>query len=144
MPATTDPLPAARRHPVGLALFALAALAGAVLLWNVDPTQAGSPLPSCPSQWLTGLFCPGCGTTRALHALLHLDFATAMAMNPLLVLSLPFVALLLANHFFTLPGGWRHAARRVGDARAWAVVLITYAIARNLPWDPFTWLAPGV
>ena len=98
MPATTDPLPGFRRHPVGLALLGLAAAAGAVVLWNVDPRQAGSPLPPCPSEWLTGLFCPGCGTTRALHALLHLDFASAMAMNPLLVLSLPFVALLLANH----------------------------------------------
>ena len=143
MPATTDPLPGFRRHPVGLALLGLAAAAGAVVLWNVDPRQAGSPLPPCPSEWLTGLFCPGCGTTRALHALLHLDFASAMAMNPLLVLSLPFVALLLANQLFALPEGWRRLARRFGDARPWAVLLITYAILRNLPWEPFSWLAPG-
>ena len=144
MPATTDPLPTTLRHPLGLALLALAGLAGAVVLWNVDPTQAGSPLPPCPSEWLTGLYCPGCGTTRALHALLHLDLAGALAMNPLLVLSLPFVALLLANQFFALPGAWRTAAGHIGDARPWAVVLITYAVARNLPWEPFSWLAPGV
>ena len=62
---------------------------------------------------------------------------------PLLVLSLPFVALLLANQLFALPQGWRSLARRIGDARPWAVVLITYAILRNLPWEPFSWLAPG-
>lgn len=143
MPAATDPLTGVWRHPVGLALLTLAGLAGAVLLANVDPTQAGSPLPPCPSEWLTGLFCPGCGTTRALHALLHLDLAGALAMNPVLVLSLPFVGLLLANQFLVLPGTWQAAARRVGDARPWAVVLIAYAVARNLPWEPFTWLAPG-
>ena len=109
-----------------------------------NPNAAGSLLPPCPFHWLTGIYCPGCGTTRALHALLHLDIRGAWAMNPLLVLSLPFVALLLANQFFTLPAGWRPIARRIGDARPWAVVLITYAILRNLPWEPFAWLAPGV
>lgn len=143
MPAATEPLPGSLRHPLGLALLGLAVAVTAVLLWNVDPNQAGSPLPPCPSEWLTGLFCPGCGTTRALHALLHLDVRGALAMNPLLVLSLPFVALLLANQFFTLPAGWRPIARRIGDARPWAVVLVTYAVLRNLPWEPFAWLAPG-
>lgn len=141
-PATTDAR-AWLRHPLGLALGGLAAAVAAVVLWNVDPRQAGSPLPPCPSEWLTGLFCPGCGTTRALHALLHGDLAGALAMNPLLVLSLPFVALLLAHQLFVLPGAWQNAARRLGDARPWAIVLLAYAVARNLPWEPFASLAPG-
>lgn len=124
-------------------VLGLLAVAGGVLLWQVDPHQAGNPLPPCPSLWLTGLFCPGCGSTRALHALVHGDLATALAMNPLLVLSLPAVALLALEWLRMLPARLAPLAVRLGNARAWAIVLIAYGIARNLPWPPFSWLAPG-
>ena len=127
------------------ALFGLlaAAAVGAAVLWHVNPNEAGNPLPPCPSLWLTGLFCPGCGTTRALHALLHGDLPGALAMNPLMVLSLPPVAVLLAHELQLLPKSLAPLAKRLGNARAWAVVVIGYAVLRNLPWPPFSWLAPG-
>ena len=37
----------------------------------------------CPLRWLTGLACPGCGMTRALAALLRLNFSAALRMHPL-------------------------------------------------------------
>jgi hypothetical protein len=120
-----------------------AAAAAAALLWVVDPHQAGNPLPPCPSRWLTGLLCPGCGSTRALHALLHGDLSGALAMNPLLVLSLPAVAVLALEWLRMLPTNFASLATRLGNARAWAVVLIAYGVLRNLPWPPFSWLAPG-
>ena len=120
-----------------------AAAVGASVLWHVDPHQAGNPLPPCPSLWLTGLFCPGCGTTRALHALLHGDLPGALAMNPLMVVSLPPVAVLLAQELQLLPRAMAPLAQRLGNARVWAVVLIGYGVLRNLPWPPFSWLAPG-
>lgn len=125
-----------------LGLLATVAV-GAAVLWQFDPHQSGNPLPPCPSLWLTGLFCPGCGTTRALHALLHGDLPGALAMNPLMVLSLPPVAVLLAQALDVLPKPLEPLARRLGHARAWAVVVISYAVLRNLPWPPFSWLAPG-
>lgn len=125
-----------------LGLLAAAAV-GAAVLWHFDPHQAGNPLPPCPSLWLTGLFCPGCGTTRALHALLHGDLPGALAMNPLMVVSLPPVAVLLAHELQLLPKAMAPLARHLGNARVWAVVLIGYGVLRNLPWPPFSWLAPG-
>lgn len=132
-------------NPRGWLLSGLVAAAavGATVLWHFDPHQAGNPLPPCPSLWLTGLFCPGCGTTRALHALLHGDLPGALAMNPLMVLSLPPVAVLLAHELQLLPKSLAPLAKRLGNARAWAVVVIGYAVLRNLPWPPFSWLAPG-
>jgi hypothetical protein len=120
-----------------------AAAAAATVLWQFDPHQAGNPLPPCPSRWLTGLFCPGCGTTRALHALLHGDLPGALAMNPLMVVSLPPVAVLLAQALQLLPPSLEPLARQLGNARIWAVVVIGYGVLRNLPWPPFSWLAPG-
>ncbi len=45
----------------------------------------------CLWKLLTGHECFGCGITRAFHALLHLQFKEALALNPLII----FVASLL-------------------------------------------------
>ena len=39
--------------------------------------------PPCPWHAMTGWPCPGCGSTRAMVLLLHLDLPGALAMNPL-------------------------------------------------------------
>ena len=58
---------------VALAMVALSPLA---------PRFAGA-LPACPWKTLTGVPCPGCGTTRAALALARLDVAAAFAVSPL-------------------------------------------------------------
>jgi len=123
--------------------LACAGIAGTVLLRQLDPSRPGSGLPPCPFHWMTGLYCPGCGATRAMHALAHFDLAGALAMNPFLVLALPVIALLLADFAGWWPGAWRPGQSRLFDARPWAVLVIAFWIARNLPWPPFAWLAPG-
>lgn len=45
---------------------------------------------------ITGYKCPGCGSQRALHAMLNGDVAAAWHYNAMLVASLPLVVLLLA------------------------------------------------
>lgn len=78
-----SPLPSvepARHRPVRLVL-ALGVAVVAAVVWAFDPTSAGF-FPRCPMFVMTGLQCPGCGTTRALHALLHGDVAAAFAFNP--------------------------------------------------------------
>ena len=51
--------------------------------------------PKCPFLLLTGLKCPGCGSQRAIHYLLHLDIYNAIKYNFLLVASLPVIAILV-------------------------------------------------
>ncbi len=123
--------------------FILAFVAVGVVLWYVDPNQVGNPLPPCPSYWLTGLYCPGCGATRALHALLHGDIEKALSMNPVFVLALPIVLLLIFHHATKLPARLIVMANFFSDARPWACLLIGFAVLRNLPWYPFSLLAPG-
>lgn len=131
-----------RRAWPTLALFAAAAMVVVVLL-RVDPNSSNSILPPCPFLSLTGWLCPGCGSTRALHALLHGDLVGALAMNPLLVLMLPVLALLAIN-----AAGWWSPRdtllwRVASSPKFWLCLLLGYWIARNLPWWPFSWLAPG-
>ncbi len=55
-------------------------------------TSLGLATPSCPVHSLTGLDCPGCGTTRALEALSRFDVPAALDHNALLLLALVFGA----------------------------------------------------
>lgn len=50
--------------------------------------------PQCPFLVLTGFRCPGCGSQRAIHSLLHLDIIQAFSYNALLVSSIPIVMIL--------------------------------------------------
>jgi hypothetical protein len=124
--------------PVGA--LVVAAVAAAVVA-TVDPNESGH-YPSCPFLMLTGLYCPGCGTLRAAHALLHGDLTGAVDMNALAVLAIPVVV-----------ASWSAWLRRAvtGRPRSWLappwfpfgvlVVLALFAVARNVP-AMAPWLAP--
>lgn len=66
-----------------------------LFLYLQNPSEL-SWFPKCPFFALTGFKCPGCGTLRAIHFLLHLNFVEAWRMNPLAVVSIPLIAALVA------------------------------------------------
>ncbi len=68
------------RRWIRRAILAGAAVAGLLVLY-VYPPGAGSLYPRCLIHAVTGLSCPGCGTLRALHALLHGRLAEALGWN---------------------------------------------------------------
>lgn len=63
-----------------------------LVLAFINPS-ASKYLPRCPFFALTGLECPGCGSMRAFHSLLHGNFANAWRFNGVAVLMLPFVVI---------------------------------------------------
>jgi hypothetical protein len=123
-------------------LTVVVVLAGAAsLLCCVEPV-AGSIYPKCLFHTLTGLYCPGCGSTRCLHALVHGNLRQAAAFNVLLVGALPFMLCWGAGR---LRGTAETApARRLP---AWVIhvmlgVILAYWALRNVPCAPFDLLAP--
>jgi Protein of unknown function (DUF2752) len=70
---------------------------GSILLYLFDPANPAdqSLFPSCPFRTLTGLQCPGCGTLRGLHQLIHGHPLATFKLNPLLMVTLPFLLYLL-------------------------------------------------
>lgn len=84
---------------VKLISAAAAILAAAVIYWKFDPSSAGF-FPKCPLRSLTGLSCPGCGSQRALHHLLHLQIRTAFGYNAALVLSIPLLMVISGASLF--------------------------------------------
>jgi hypothetical protein len=124
----------------GALLIAALALGG-VYVWFFDPAGA-SLYPSCPVQASTGTHCPGCGTARAAHALLHFDLRGAFAWNPLTTILSPLLGALLLDEVVLRLRGRPLLPFRVP---AWAVyalaaTLVVFWIARNLPGLEF--LAP--
>ena len=72
--------------------FALPLLAVALVpLYLFDPSNGG--FPACPFHALTGYLCPGCGSQRALHDLLHGNVGEAFRHNALLVVSIPLLGI---------------------------------------------------
>lgn len=111
---------------VGLAALygAAAAALGGVL---------GSGVIRCPFAALTHHPCPGCGSTRAVVALLSLHFGEAFRLNP----CAPFVAaaagaLLLEGLFRVVRDGHARdlAVRGVGQ---WALRVLVVATVLELP-----------
>ncbi|SFR50127.1 Protein of unknown function [Robiginitalea myxolifaciens] len=108
--------------------------------WNPE----GGAFPACPFERLTGLFCTGCGSQRALHDLLHGDIAGSFGHN----LLFPPAILLLVGHFgnriLYVKGKslWKSPLDgRYAPAILLGVVLV-FTVLRNIPGQPFSFLAP--
>jgi hypothetical protein len=128
--------------PKGIALGA--GLAAAMLfLYNFNP--AGTSLyPPCPFNTLSGLYCPGCGSLRALHQLSHGHLFAALSLNPLMIISLPFVLYGLLSEAVSAGRGRILPTVFVPRAWIWLLfgVIVIYWVARNIPVYPFLLLAP--
>lgn len=144
-PRSPPPLPRTGRRSLLLATAAVIALAGAVTLFAFEPAAAGV-FPPCPFHKVTGLFCPGCGSTRAAHHLLHGRLATAFGFNPLVVISVPFVAVALVREARRWVRADAPAPRRSPLPHWWVwallAVVLAFVVLRNLPWKPVRWMAP--
>jgi hypothetical protein len=73
-----------------LLILGTAALAAAVLFF-FDPATAGF-YPPCLFRTILGRECPGCGSLRAAHQLLHGHFGEAWALNRTLLIVAPLAA----------------------------------------------------
>ncbi len=125
-------------EPAGLLVAGLGACAYIKL---VDPNHSAA-YPQCPTKMLTGLDCPLCGATRAVHSLIDGNLVGAMGHNLLFVLSLPLLVYAFVAWTSTrmgrpmkpLPVNNPRVIISVG------VVLVVFAVVRNLPMMPFHWL----
>ncbi len=120
-------------------------MVGVVASVLVTIPGARRAIPQCAFHELTGAYCPGCGTTRMLEALMHGDIGTALAMNPLGLVLLPFIGYVLVRDTLELFGMARlpELPRRRWFVVALAATVVAYWVLRNLPMYPFTLLAPG-
>ena len=116
-----------------------------ILLYFFVDARYTSLFPHCPFHYLTGLYCPGCGSQRAISSLLHGDVLQAMNFNLMLVISLPLLLYsayvkihntvskkVLQQKFFYSPV----------FVKVTLILVILFWIARNIQSQPFSLLAP--
>ena len=114
-----------------------------IFLYLYSPEATGY-YPRCPFHFLTGLNCPGCGSLRALHAVLHGRLVEAFCCNPLLMACLPIVGTWLAVRVFGALALNRTLELRLPSSVSFAIALavVLFFIARNMPACPFALLSP--
>ncbi|WP_374165755.1 DUF2752 domain-containing protein [Arcticibacter sp. MXS-1] len=109
--------------------------AAAVVLYYVFNPRLVSFFPRCPFHEMTGWSCPGCGSQRAFHALLHGNLREAVQHNVLFAAGLPLLVLwwALKRSFLSKRLNLPHIPR-LGACLTIAIVLLSFSVLRNLPW----------
>ena len=125
----------------------MASIAVAVLgtLFFVKDARYFNLYPWCPFHFFTGLFCPGCGSLRAISALLHGDFLDALHLNVLIVAAVPFFIYACLAHVIGLKEGILLIKKTISSKfiiKTFLAVIACFFILRNIPFHPFTFLAP--
>lgn len=90
----------------------------------------------CPFHAVTGWYCPGCGITRAILSLLHLDWVQAFRYNPLVFVLAPMYVAYAVTH--------KKGMRRFSQSlMAFMLVMsLAFGLLRNFPM--FAFMAPTV
>lgn len=121
----------------------LAIVGGSGVVWYFNPSNVNF-LPVCPLYSMTGIACPGCGLTRGFHALFHGDVLTALDYNALL----PLFALVFGYFFLSMllvaVRGRGLSINYLKPQFVWtfAILTLSFAVLRNLPYYPFSVLYP--
>ena len=92
-------------------------------------------------RWKEGsMFC-----ARCLYSLMHGHLAQAFSLNPVELLVAPWLVFLGFGQLRYAVTGARARRRPLPAALVWVIlgVIVSYWIACNLPWYPFSLLAPG-
>ncbi|MFD2791677.1 DUF2752 domain-containing protein [Arenibacter sp. H213] len=120
-------------------------ITGIVLLYYfMDPSSSPYFL-KCPFYHITGYYCTGCGSQRALHNLLHLDIAGVMRHNALFIPALLLIAYHWTIKYFPFKNSKKYPDIVYHPKTPVIVFLIVvlFTIFRNIPLFPFSLLAPA-
>ncbi len=115
----------------------------AVIFYLLDPGQY-ILFPPCIFYSTTGLFCPGCGSQRAIHSLMHFNIANGAGKNFLI---LP--ALFAIVYHYIHPAVNKRFHMELPNVfyqrnTPWFIfgIVFLFWILRNLNFFPFSMLAP--
>lgn len=97
----------------------------------------------CVIHEITGLYCPGCGITRAIFYLLDLKPIEAIKSNILMFILSPFIIIYLINYIKIYLQNKNEDPSKIFPKKLWytlLVITIIFGIIRNINY--FSWLQP--
>ncbi len=88
----------------------------------------------CPINKFLGIYCPGCGLSRMILNILHLDFARAFSSNCLAFVMIPVFLFLYLHHCY------RYIRYNDSSTKKWEEItyyvliglFLAFAVVRNL------------
>ena len=127
---------------VGWILLILAGV-GLLFFYFLNPDKS-ELFPKCPLYVWTGLYCPGCGSQRAIHSFLHFRFLEVLHYNLLMYPAGSLIVYHIARPFIMKKSGVVLPDILYHPRTPWIILIIVvlFWILRNIPVVPFTWLAP--
>lgn len=134
----TTARPASVAAPLAVLVGGVAAVA---VVAAIDPEEPGH-YPTCPFLSMTGWWCPGCGSLRAVHALAHGDVGTALERNVLTVLAVPVLVLAWSAWLRRVVTGRPRSRWAAPPTALWGLLatIVAFWVLRNVPAG--SWLAP--
>ena len=96
----------------------------------------------CVFHELTGLYCPGCGTTRMINSLIRLDFYQAFRYNQMVFILIPIFTLYLIDFIYKSIKNKKPLLYKTPNYIWYIIVvlLVIFGIIRNI----FPYFAPTV
>lgn len=116
----------------GLALLAAGLLCYAI--FQIPGVQVSRILLPCLFHTLTGFYCPGCGGTRALAALLHGNLAESLHYHPIVCYgAVLYVWYMVSNTIQYVSRGKRNIGMKYRSVYVWigVVILVLHTIWKN-------------
>lgn len=117
-------------------LLGLAILIGGLYFFYAYSPYDSGLFPRCSINAHLGVQCPGCGSQRAIHDLLHLRLGDALTANALVVLAIPYVVLLYVVELSpgTSPIRTRLRSAFFGRHTIWVLLLalVVFTVGRNV------------
>src|SRR5436190_6328924 len=129
-----------RHRYIKFSIFIIAAGAILLLYFFVEPKNGN--LPKCFFHELTGLYCPGCGVQRSFHALLNGHILTAIDYNLLFILFLPLIIYFILAFALGKKHPYSSFIYKSPFSFTVVIVVVSFWVLRNIPYNPFSWLAP--
>lgn len=117
-----------------LAVLVLIFIGLGVIFYSFNP-QNSSYFLKCPIHYFTGYLCPGCGSQRAIHELLHLNFKKAFEYNALFVVSVPYIISAIALNTKPLSEKFPKTRKLLFNPQAILVLLgiaVVFSVYRNI------------
>ncbi|MBK5720471.1 DUF2752 domain-containing protein [Dysgonomonas sp. Marseille-P4677] len=122
------------KHIQQLLAIVFLLLTGGLFYYLFSPEESDL-FPKCVFHSMTGLDCPGCGSQRAIHHLLHLRIKEAFLSNALLILVIPYIILCIYIEYFGGKEKFPKIRKIVFSKTAiWGILIIIllFWIGRNL------------
>lgn len=132
------------KYKIGVILTLVIMFLGALSLYFFWNPSYYNFFPKCPLYSFTGIYCPGCGSQRAIHQIINGNIIEGIRYNYMLVLLFIVLAYKATHYIITklYNKPFNNILHRPATSKLILVLVILFWVLRNIKLFPFTELAP--